>query len=537
MRTARVHRHANRFCKARVERIPDIEPEIRPNWRRCARTWSACSSRSWPHRPISPRTWPSTGGADHRAGPPGRFRGGQPAVAEPRRAPAPAGTARWRRARLNEIHRHLTRELELLELRSRIQSQVQGQLSQSQREFYLREQLKAIQKELGEGDDATRDTEDLRKKLEAAGMPEEVKTEAMRELNRLSRMSPASPEYGVTRTYLEWMASLPWSIVFGFAGGREARGGDPGRGSLRPGEGEGPHSGLPGRAAVAARAQRADPVLRGTARSGQDLAGPLDRARPGAEVRAHLDGRHARRGRNSRPPAHLHRRTARPDHPGACAAPAPTIRCSCWTRWTNWAAIFAATRHRRCSKCSIRNRTPPSATITWTCRSIFRKVLFITTANVLDPIPDALRDRMEIIPLEGYTEQEKVIIAFRYLIPRQMRGERAGPGRRHSLHRRCGTLPDPALHARGRRAQPGARDRHDLPQAGAPYRRREIASMRGSDSGAGGDATWARRDSAPTPKSPSARGGRASRWGWRGHRWAATCCSSRRAACRAATRA
>src|SRR5262249_40390912 len=78
--------------------------------------------------------------------------------------------------RLNEVHRHLTREVELVELRGRIQSQVQGQLSQNQREFYLREQLKAIQKELGEGEDQNRDVEDLRKKIEAAGMKEEVQT-------------------------------------------------------------------------------------------------------------------------------------------------------------------------------------------------------------------------------------------------------------------------------------------------------------------------------------------------------------------------
>src|SRR5262249_44609970 len=117
--------------------------------------------------------------------------------------------------RLSEIHVHLTRELELLELRGRIQSQVQGQLSQNQREFYLREQVKAIQKELGESDDTQRDVEELRQKLEAAGMKEEVKSEALRELNRLSRMSPASPEYGMTRTYLEWMANLPWSVSSG----------------------------------------------------------------------------------------------------------------------------------------------------------------------------------------------------------------------------------------------------------------------------------------------------------------------------------
>ena len=116
------------------------------------------------------------------------------------------------KVRLNEVHRHLTLELELLELRGRIQSQVQGQLSANQREFYLREQLKAIQKELGEADDSTRDTEDLCQKLEAAGLPAEVKTDVMRELGRLSRLSPASPEYGVTRTYLEWIGNLPWNV-------------------------------------------------------------------------------------------------------------------------------------------------------------------------------------------------------------------------------------------------------------------------------------------------------------------------------------
>src|SRR5262249_21733926 len=119
------------------------------------------------------------------------------------------------RTRLDDIYKHLTRESELLELRGRIQSQVKGQLSQNQREFYLREQLKAIQKELGEGDESQRDIRDLRDKVEAAGMSEEVKAEALKELDRLARISPMSPEYGVTRTYLEWMVSLPWSVSSG----------------------------------------------------------------------------------------------------------------------------------------------------------------------------------------------------------------------------------------------------------------------------------------------------------------------------------
>ena len=171
-------------------------------------------------------------------------------------------------ARLEEMLRHLTRELELVELRGRIQSEVQGQLSQSQRQFYLREQLKAIQKELGEGDETQRDIEELREKLEAAGMTEEVKTEAMRELNRLARMAPASPDYGVTRTYLEWMAGLAMEHIHGCASGRQTRGGDSGRGSLRSGKGEGSYSRLHGRAATAACTQGTYIMLRGSARRG-----------------------------------------------------------------------------------------------------------------------------------------------------------------------------------------------------------------------------------------------------------------------------
>ena len=121
-------------------------------------------------------------------------------------------------ARLEEMLRHLTRELELVELRGRIQSEVQGQLSQSQRQFYLREQLKAIQKELGEGDEAQRDIDELRAETGSRGHARRSEDGgACANSNRLARMAPASPEYGVTRTYLEWMASLPWSH---FDGGR-----------------------------------------------------------------------------------------------------------------------------------------------------------------------------------------------------------------------------------------------------------------------------------------------------------------------------
>ncbi len=114
------------------------------------------------------------------------------------------------RARLDTLNRILIKELEVLELGSKIQSQVQSEVGKNQREYFLREQLKAIQKELGEGDDQTREIEELRDKIEAAGMPEPVKKEALRELDRLSKMPAAAAEFTVSRTYLDWLVALPW---------------------------------------------------------------------------------------------------------------------------------------------------------------------------------------------------------------------------------------------------------------------------------------------------------------------------------------
>src|ERR1700751_4239749 len=115
------------------------------------------------------------------------------------------------RKRLEILIRELSKELEVLELRSKINEQGQEQVSQNQREYLLREQMKAIQKELGEMDDAQAEIEELRTKVEQAGMPAEAKKECERELKRLSKMTPASAEYMVSRTYLEWMTSLPWT--------------------------------------------------------------------------------------------------------------------------------------------------------------------------------------------------------------------------------------------------------------------------------------------------------------------------------------
>src|SRR5450755_4571607 len=114
--------------------------------------------------------------------------------------------------RLEKINQHLAKELEVQQLRNKIQSEVQDRVQQTQREYYLREQMKAIQKELGEQDEGQRDVEDLKKKIDDAGMPDDVKKEALKELARLSRMAA---DYSLTRNYVEWLAVLPWNKTSG----------------------------------------------------------------------------------------------------------------------------------------------------------------------------------------------------------------------------------------------------------------------------------------------------------------------------------
>ncbi|HUZ05116.1 MAG TPA: LON peptidase substrate-binding domain-containing protein, partial [Acidobacteriaceae bacterium] len=114
-------------------------------------------------------------------------------------------------ARLQRMNKHLAKELEVQQLRNKIQTEVQDQVQQSQRDYYLREQMKAIQKELGDMDDGQKDIEDLRQKIESSGMPEDVKKDALKELGRLSRMSPMAADYSLTRNYVEWLVVLPWA--------------------------------------------------------------------------------------------------------------------------------------------------------------------------------------------------------------------------------------------------------------------------------------------------------------------------------------
>jgi ATP-dependent Lon protease len=321
--------------------------------------------------------------------------------------------------RLAEVHRNLTRELELVELRGRIQSQVQGQLSQNQREFYLREQLKAIQKELGEGDDANRDVEELRAKLEAAGMAEAVKTEAMRELNRLARMSPSSPEHGMARTWLEWMASLPWAISSGSHV-------DVKRAAEILDEDHYDLEKVKERILDYLAVLQLRPVLKGPILCfvGPPGVGKTSLGRSIARALGRKFARISMGGMHDEAEIRGHRRTYIGALPGQIMQ---ALR-----RAGSNDPVFMLDEVDKLGRdfrgdpaSALLEVLDPEQNSTYRDNYLdvpfdLSKVLFITTANVLDPVPDALRDRMEIISLEGYTEQEKVIIAFRYLVPRQI---------------------------------------------------------------------------------------------------------------------
>ncbi len=323
-------------------------------------------------------------------------------------------------ARLRAIITELGRQLEVLELGNKIQSQVRENIDKSQREYFLQEQLKAIQKELGQADEKSVEVEEVRKKIDAAGMPEHVKQECLRELGRMERMPTVSPEYYVLRTYLDVISELPWSKstpdkidvnlskkildedhydlekvkrrILEFLAVREA----------------GP------------RHARADPVLRGPAGRGQDLAGPVDRPRDGPQVHPHEPGRHARRG-GSRG----HRRTYIGAMPGRVVQ---EIRKA----GTNNPVFMldeldkVGADFRGDPTSALLEILDPAQNNSFQDHYLnvpfdLSKVLFIGTANYMAPVPPALRDRMEVIELPGYTRNEKLQIAVKYLVPRQLK--------------------------------------------------------------------------------------------------------------------
>jgi ATP-dependent Lon protease len=292
-------------------------------------------------------------------------------------------------------------------------------VQQTQREYYLREQMKAIQKELGEQDEGQRDVEDLKKKIDEAGMPEEVKKEALKELGRLSRMSPMAADYSLTRNYVEWLAVLPWNKTSGqeieILKAKEIL--DTDHYDLEK---------VKDRILDYLSVRRLKPNMKGPilcfvgppgvgkTSLGKSIARALGRK----FVRLSLGGVHDEaeiRG---------HRRTYIGALPGQIIQ---GIR-----RAETKDPVFMLDEIDKVGRdfrgdpgSALLEALDPEQNATFRDNYLdvtfdLSKVLFITTANMLDPIAEPLRDRMEIIELQGYSEEEKLHIAYRYLVPRQV---------------------------------------------------------------------------------------------------------------------
>jgi len=325
------------------------------------------------------------------------------------------------RKRLESLIRELSKELEVLELRSKIHEQVQEQVSQNQREYLLREQMKAIQKELGEQDDSAAEIDELRKKVEEAGMSAEAKKECDRELKRLAKMTPASAEYMVSRTYLEWMTSLPWAK----SSGTSAEQIDIKKAQDILNEDHYDLEKVKERILDYLAVKKLQPGMKGPILCfvGPPGVGKTSLGKSIARAMGRKFVRIALGGMHDEAEIRGHRRTY------IGALPGQIIQGLKRAESNDPVCMLDEV-----DKLGRDFRGDPSAALMEVLdpeqNATFRdhyldvpfdlsKVIFIATANWMDPIPEPLRDRMEIIELPGYTGEEKIHIANKYLIPKQ----------------------------------------------------------------------------------------------------------------------
>ncbi len=324
------------------------------------------------------------------------------------------------RERLQKLAAMLAKEAEVLELGSKIQSEVQSEVSKTQREYLLREQLKAIQKELGETDERTQEIETLRQKIEAAGMSDEARTEALRELDRLGRMTPAAAEYTVVRTYIDWLVAMPWSQ-------ETTDDVDLARAAAILDE---DHEGLEKikdrileyLAVKKIRPGGKDPIL---CFVGPPGVGKTSLGRSVARALGRKFHRISLGGMRDEAEIRGHRRTYIGALPGQVAQGLRRV-----------GSRNPVLMLDEIDKLGMDFRGDPASALLEVLdpeqNGTFRdhyldvpfdlsRVLFITTANVIDTVAPALRDRMEVIHLAGYTEEEKIAIARRHLVPKQAR--------------------------------------------------------------------------------------------------------------------
>ncbi len=324
------------------------------------------------------------------------------------------------RGRLQAVNKILAQEVDVLELEDEIHSRVQNEVDKSQREFYLREQMRQIQNELGEGDIFTRDATELKQKIEAANLPEEPKAVAMKELERLNQMPPMAPEVGIIRTYIDWIIDLPWvdstpdnldvkhaaRILerdhYGLKKAKERILEYIAVRSLKPKKERQPilcFVGPPGTGKTSLGRSIADALGRKFVRV--SLGGIRDEA----EIRGH------RRTYIGALPGRVLQTMKRAGTANPLFMLDEIDKLYSDFRGDPASAMLEVLDPEQNNAFSDHYLEMPFD---------LSKVMFVTTANYLGPIPPALLDRMEVIEFPGYIEEEKLEIANRYLIPRQI---------------------------------------------------------------------------------------------------------------------
>ena len=323
------------------------------------------------------------------------------------------------RERLQAALRVLTRQLEILELGHKIQSQVKGQVEKTQKEFFLREQLKAIKKELGEGEEKPDEIGELSEKLEAKGLPEDAIKEAKRELERLSKMHPFAPEYTVARTYIDWLIELPWNEFT-----EDHLDLDQAERILN--EDHYDLEKVKNRVVEYLAVRKLKPDAKGTILCfyGPPGTGKTSLGKSIARSMGRRFLRIALGGMRDEAEIRGHRRTYVGAMPGRIIQGIRKVGVKNPVLMLDEIDKIGMD-FRGDPASALLEVLDPEQNITFTDHYLgvefdLSKVIFIATANVLDTIPSPLLDRLEVLELSGYTLEEKFEIARKYLIPRQI---------------------------------------------------------------------------------------------------------------------
>ena len=368
--------------------------------------------------------------------------------------------------RLEQLNKHLAKEIEVQQLRTKIQTEVQDQVQQSQRDYYLREQMKAIQKELGEQDEGQREIDELRQKIEAAGMPEDVKKEALKELARLSRMSPMAADYSLTRNYIEWLAVLPWAKSSGSKI-------DIGKAKEILDEDHYELKKVKDRILDYLSVLELKPDMKGPILCfvGPPGVGKTSLGRSIARALGRKFQRISLGGMHDEAEIRGHRRTYIGALPGQIIQSIrraetndPVIMLD---EVDKLGATSAAIRRRRCSRRWIRSRTTRSATTISTCRSICRRCCSSARRTCSTRCRRRCWTAWRSFRCRATARRRRCTSRNRYLIPRQIK-ENGITAEQIEFPEDAVRLHRAPLHARGRRAQAGADDRDRVPQRGAP---------------------------------------------------------------------